>query len=80
MTPSQIKILKATIAGIVATMFFPPFVAPYGGAGAMHGRGFGFLLSWPEDGIVHIELLLLEWLAIGLIARIVWAIDSKRID
>lgn len=79
MTPSQLKILKATLIGIVVTMLFPPFVLNYGG-GAMHGKGFGFLLSWPEDGIIHTELLLVEWLAIGLIARLLWAIDSKRID
>ena len=80
MTPNQLKILKAAVAGIAVTMLFPPFVSPYGGGGAMQGAGFGFLLSWPEMGMVHVELLLAEWLAIGLIARIVWAIDSKRID
>jgi hypothetical protein len=74
MTAVQEKILKAALAAIVVTMLFPPFVAPIG-VGTMQGIGFGFLLSWPERGMVHVELLLAEWFAIGIATRIMWVLS-----
>lgn len=66
MNAAQQKILKTAIAAIAITIIFPPFIgpAPYG---SIKGLGYGFILSWPDGGAVHVALLLAEWLAVGII-------------
>lgn len=67
------NILKATAAAIVATMLFPPwhFVAAF-----TTDLGFGFLLIGREfsgrEGTVNVALLLAEWAAILILARLAW--------
>lgn len=83
MNAAQRKILWGALAAVVVTLLFPPFVIVWG-AGATFGLGFGFILSWPEmsgnEGYVHVELLLSEWIAIAIIYRILWVLkrDPKQ--
>ena len=66
------KIAKGMLAGVLATMLFPPFCVHSGG-GKVYDDGFAFLFSSSQyvvNGIgrsVNIPLLLTEWLAMGLV-------------
>lgn len=66
MNAAQRKILKAAASCIAIAALFPPFIgpAPYG---SIRGIGYGFILSWPDGGAVHVALLVAEWVAICLI-------------
>lgn len=71
---TQQGILKGALAAVVVTLIFPPFAA-YWNNGVIQGLGFGFIFSWPEDrvtAIIHAPTLLIEWLAIGIVAAILW--------
>jgi hypothetical protein len=81
MNTSQRKILKASLAAVMATIAFPPyqFQAP---GGAVFGAGWSFLLvggaynSYPAT--VNVSLLIAEWLAIGIISAILWKLHATE--
>jgi hypothetical protein len=80
LNPVHRKLLKAAIWTVAATLLFPPFVFYHPQGGAL-GTAFGFLLSPPEHpiggewtGIVDVPLLVIEWLAIGIVLRILWVL------
>lgn len=72
MNDLQKRILIGAIVAVVLTMLFPPFhiaLRP----GIVTNMGYGFLFSPPQRsagyaGSVTVELLLLEWLGILLVA------------
>jgi hypothetical protein len=80
MNAFQRKILWGALAAVAVTMLFPPFVAQ-SGMGRIHGMGFGFILSWPDfqghTSTVDVTLLLAEWVAISMVASILWALKSS---
>lgn len=83
MNQTQRKILKGAMAAIVTTLIFPPFVATGGNNCLTIGLGYGFILSWTRlssglVGHVDVALLLTEWLAIGIVASILWALTSDH--
>lgn len=84
MNPVQRKLFKAAIWTVFATLLFPPFVFYHPQGGAL-GTAFGFLLSPPEHpigsewtGTVDVSLLLVEWLAVGIVLRILWVLFRTK--
>lgn len=76
MNDAQRKILKGALAAISITVLFPPF--HFVTNAFTEGLGFGFVLWWPNfqsrTGTVDVAFLLAEWVAIGVIASILWAL------
>jgi hypothetical protein len=76
MNDAQRKILKGVLAAISITVLFPPFHSVT--QGYTVGLGFGFILSGAAyngyTGTVDVAFLLAEWVAIGVIASILWAL------
>jgi len=76
MNEAQRKILQGTLAAFGASILFPPF--HFVAASFTTGLGFGFFLSWPEYnsmvGTVDVAFLLAEWVAISVVASILWAL------
>ncbi len=75
MNVAQRRILKGALAAVVLALLFPPF-AFHGPNGFLVGLGWGFLLVGREygghSGTVDVVLLFAEWIAIGIIAAILW--------
>jgi len=76
MNDAQRKVLKGALAAISITVLFPPF--HFVTNAFTEGLGFGFVLWWPNfqsrTGTVDVAFLLAEWVAIGVIASILWAL------
>lgn len=82
MNPQQRKILKGALAAVIAAFLFPPFHV-IGGSGATLFLGWNFIAAaggtikgYPAT--IDVPLLIAEWLAIGIVAAILWRLQRQE--
>ena len=74
MNNAQRRILKGALVTIVISLIFPPMATYHSMGGIISWDGFGFLLSSPRRSVIMVSMLFAEWIAIGIIASILWAL------
>lgn len=80
MNTKQRRILVAAAIVIVAMLLYPPFnlVGRFDPAYAHARFVYGWLFEPPYDAHVNVELLLTQWLAVGIVAGIAWVLSRDN--
>ena len=71
MSKEQKYILKIAAGCIALMMIFPPFIFDWTN-GKMMNDGFHFILSDTGKSIVNVGQLFIQWVAVLLIAGLLW--------
>jgi len=87
MNPKQQKVLIGALVAIVAALLFPPHHFTYPNRVTLN-LGYGFIFDPPvallgevfRDGSITIEVLLIEWAAIALVAGVLWWMTATTKD
>ena len=83
MNDKQKRIVIGAAGAVLLTLLFPPFHIRYGN-GVVANLGFGFLFDAPSrpgggvQGSVTVELLLIEWVAIAIVAGVLWWLLKEK--
>lgn len=76
MNKTQTNILIGIILCIIITFLYPPHA--YILDNSVIDMGFSFIWKLPKDHVVYVNLLLVEWLGIGLIGGILYFLTKGK--
>ncbi len=77
MNQKQRRVLFLAAAAIALTLLFPPLIESVG-YGRTFNCGYGFLLDLPRSCTVDSSLLLTQWLAVFIVAGILWFVSRDK--